>query len=64
MKSSAPAPRAPRFNRFQTSISGLRYAHTVMDAHFDPYAEPARRPQQSLQAMESVPKIAIAPNSN
>jgi len=59
MKPTTPAPRAPQFNRFQTSISGLRYAHTAMDAHFDPYAEPARRPRQTLQAMETVPRVSL-----
>lgn len=60
MKPTQPQPRAPQFNRFQTSIAGLRFASTAMDAHFDPYAEPARTPDRSLETMEQVARVKIA----
>ncbi len=59
---SDAAPRVGRFNRFQTAINTVRYVPTAVDGHFDPYADPAPRPQRSLAAMEQIPRIEIPRN--
>lgn len=61
MKTPPIAARTSRFNRFQTAIAGLRYVPTAINAHFDPYHEPAQRPNRTLAAMEAVPRIAVEP---
>lgn len=64
MKTSKLQPRPTRFNRFQTSIPGLTYVHTCMDAHFDPDAEPAAKPRLSAEQMERVARIEIPATAN
>ena len=63
MKKNELQPRTARFNRFQTSVSGLTYVSTVMNAHFDPYAEPAARPNLSRQQMETVARVEVGETS-
>ncbi|MGH9536108.1 MAG: hypothetical protein ACRD2E_14765 [Terriglobales bacterium] len=55
------APSGPRteFNPFQTFAYGP-YVATVVDAHFDPYAEGLLRPGRTKADMETVPRLRIA----
>ncbi|MGH9465844.1 MAG: hypothetical protein ACRD1Y_00680 [Terriglobales bacterium] len=62
-KRSALAPRAPRFDRFQTAVGGLGFVPSAMGARFDPYTEPARAPQRTTVEMEQVTKIIIGGNA-
>lgn len=59
MKTQQPPVRTPRFNRFQTSVPGLAFVQTAMDAHFDPATEPSARPSLSAEQMERVARIEI-----
>lgn len=54
-----PRPRTPRFNRFQTALSGMTFVHTAVDAHFDPYAEPAGAVKLSSAQMEQVARVEV-----
>ncbi|HVB40754.1 MAG TPA: hypothetical protein VNE83_07615 [Terriglobales bacterium] len=62
MKTSLPPPRAPRYNRFQTAVSGVAFVHTAIDSHFDPYTETARPLHISSAEMETVPRIEVGPS--
>lgn len=60
MKTQTPTPQQARFNRFQTSIPGLTWVRTSMDAHFDPAAEPQVQPRLSREQMERVERVEIS----
>lgn len=60
-KTLQPQPRSARYNRFQTSVPGFTYVHTVADAHFDPYAETARPLHISRAEMEAIPRVPVVP---
>lgn len=59
MKPQQPSPRGSRFNRFQTSVPGLTWVPTSMDAHFDPTLEPPPQPGRSTEQMERVDRVEI-----
>ena len=61
MKKLQLPPRSPQRTRFQTALGGATCVPTVMEAHFDAYAEAPQIPALSRAAMESVPRIAVNP---
>ncbi len=56
----AVAPARTTFNPVQTFSYGP-YVRTVMDAHFDPYAEGLPRPDRTKEDMEAVARMVIPP---
>ena len=63
MKTPPPQPRAARYNRFQTSVAGMTYVPTAINAHFDPYAETPRPLQISRAEMETIPRLEVGPEA-
>ncbi len=55
---NSPPSRRGSFNRFQTFSYGA-FVPTSMDAHFDPYREPAVTGKLRRQ-MENIPRLTIA----
>ncbi len=61
MKKLQLPPRSPQRTRFQTALGGATCVPTVMEAHFDAYAEAPQAPALSRSAMETVPRVTVAP---
>ncbi|MGH9393146.1 MAG: hypothetical protein ACRD1E_03185 [Terriglobales bacterium] len=58
-RSSKPRERGPKFNRFQTAVSGLGFVKTAVDAHFDAYAEHAATGPRTLAKLEAVARVTV-----